>query len=93
MVLFVNPLTPKVKPWIIQSFLTFDSMDRILSVTIHCKAVEQYFTVVQFHSVVSHGHGAVRSERASCARLLFYFLVASLVMDCEQEVDKINYQP
>ena len=27
-VLFVNPLTPRVKPWVIQSFLTFDSMDR-----------------------------------------------------------------
>ena len=27
-VLFVNPLTPRVKPWMIQSFLTFDSMDR-----------------------------------------------------------------
>ena len=26
-VLFVNPLTPRVKPWVIQSFLTFDSMD------------------------------------------------------------------
>ena len=30
MVLFVNPLTPRVKPWVIQSFLTFDSMDRII---------------------------------------------------------------
>ena len=30
MVLFVNPLTPRVKPWVIQSFLTFDSMDRTL---------------------------------------------------------------
>ena len=28
-VLFVNLLTPRVKPWMIQSFLTFDSMDRI----------------------------------------------------------------
>ena len=25
-----NPLTPRVKPWAIQSFLTFDSMDRTL---------------------------------------------------------------
>ena len=47
-VLFVNPLTPRVKPWVIQSFLTFDSMDRTLSVTIHWKAVGQYFTVVLF---------------------------------------------
>ena len=27
-VLFVNPLTPRVKAWVIQSFLTFDSTDR-----------------------------------------------------------------
>ena len=30
-VLFVNPLTPRVKTWVIQSFLTFDSMDRTLT--------------------------------------------------------------
>ena len=48
MVLFVNPLTAKMRPWVIQSFLSFDSMDRTLSVTIHWKAVEQYFTVVLF---------------------------------------------
>ena len=30
MVLFVNPLTPRVKTWVIQSFLTFDSMDTML---------------------------------------------------------------
>ena len=29
-VLFVNSLTPRVKPWVMQSFLTFDSMDRTL---------------------------------------------------------------
>ena len=29
-VLFVYPLTPRVKPWVVQSFLTFDSMDRTL---------------------------------------------------------------
>ena len=67
-VLFVNPLTPKVKPWVTQSFLTFDSMDR----TIHCKAVGQYFTVMlfvfQFYRVwnfgifISFGLGTVRNE-------------------------------
>ena len=30
-VLFVNPLTPRVKPCVIQHFLTFDSMDRTLT--------------------------------------------------------------
>ena len=44
--LYLDPLTPRVKPWVIQSFLTFDSMNRTLSVTIHWKAVEHYFTVV-----------------------------------------------
>ena len=27
---FNNPLTPRVKPWVTQSFLSFDSMDRTL---------------------------------------------------------------
>ena len=36
MVLFVNPLTPRVKLWVIQSFLTFGSMDRTC-VNIHWK--------------------------------------------------------
>ena len=57
MVLFVNPLTPRVKPWVIKSFLSFDSMDR--SVTTLWKGVEQYFTVVlfvfQFYSVCNLG--------------------------------------
>ena len=39
-VLFVNPLTPRVKPWVIQSFLTFDSMDRTLKCDHLLKAVE-----------------------------------------------------
>ena len=30
-VLFVNPLTPRVKPLVIQSFLTFDSMNTNLT--------------------------------------------------------------
>ena len=30
MELLVNPLPPRVKPWVIQSFQTFDSMDRTL---------------------------------------------------------------
>ena len=28
--IYNNPLTSRVKPWVIQSFLTFDSMDRTL---------------------------------------------------------------
>ena len=59
-----------MKLWVIQNFLTFGSMD---SVTIHWKAVEQYFTVLlfvfQFYSVcnfrkfVNSGLGTIRSER------------------------------
>ena len=43
MVLFEG--TPRVKPWVIQTFLTFDYME---SVIIHWKTVEQYFTMVLF---------------------------------------------
>ena len=46
-VLFVNPLTPRMKPWVIQSFLTLNSMDRTLKCYhSHWKAVERYFTVM-----------------------------------------------
>ena len=31
MVLFVNPLTPRVTPYVIQSIVTLDSMDRTLN--------------------------------------------------------------
>ena len=44
----LNPLDLRVKPWVIQSFLTLDYVDRTLSETIRWKAVEQYFTVVLF---------------------------------------------
>ena len=38
-----NPLTPRVKTRVKQSFLTFDSMDKTpKSLAIHWKAVEQY---------------------------------------------------
>ena len=74
MVLFVSPLTPRVKPWVIQSFLTFKPMDRTLKCD-HWKAVMQYFTVVlfvfQFFQVlnvrkfIKFGLGTVRSERVN----------------------------
>ena len=48
-VLFVNPLTPRVKPWVMQSFLTFDSMDRTLKCDHSLESCGmQYFTVVLF---------------------------------------------
>ena len=63
-VLFVNHLNPRVKPWVIQSFLPFDSMGRILRVTIHWKAVEQYFTVVLF---VNHLNPRVKPWVIQCS--------------------------
>ena len=53
------------------------------SVTIHWKAVEQYFTVVQFYPVCNHGNfirfglGTVRSERVRANK-------NSSVMECFQ---------
>ena len=44
----LNPLTARVKPWLIESFLTFYSINRTRSMTIHWKAVEQYFTVMLY---------------------------------------------
>ena len=71
----LNPLTPRVKPWVTHSFLTFDSVDtEPLTVTIQWKAVEQYLTVVPFGiqaSVCCFGKfinfvlGTVRSERVN----------------------------
>ena len=68
-VLFVNPLTSRVKPLVIQSFLSFDTMDGTRR-----KAVEQYLIielfVFQFYPVscnfgkfINFVLGTVRSER------------------------------
>ena len=67
----LNLLTPRVKLWVIQGFLTFDSEH--LSMAIHWKAVEQYFAVVlfafQFYPIcnvgkcISFGLGTARGER------------------------------
>ena len=73
MVLFVNPLTPRVKPWVIQSFLTFDSMKRTLKCDHLLESFEQYFTVLlyvfQFYPVcnfgkfINFGLSTARNER------------------------------
>ena len=71
LVLFVNPLTPRVKPWVIQSFLTFDSMDRTLkcdhsmeSLLSSCSAVFffQFYQVFNFSKFISFGLCTVRSQ-------------------------------
>ena len=50
-VLFVNPLTPRVKPWVTQSFLTFEQnskvclfIGKLLSSTLQCCSL--FFTQV-----------------------------------------------
>ena len=57
MLLFVNPLTPRVKPWVIQSFLTFDPMDRTPKgdhslescwAVLYCGAVFQFSNLLIF---------------------------------------------
>ena len=65
----INPLTPTVKPWVIQSFLTLLTFDSIY---------EQYFTVLlfvfQFHAVgnfgtfINFGFGTVKSEMVNDTR-------------------------
>ena len=67
----MNSLNLRLNHWVMQSFLTLDSMDRTR--TIYWKAVEQYFTVklfvFQFYPVCDFGKfinlalGTIRSER------------------------------
>ena len=61
-----NPLTPRVKPWVIQSFLTFDSMDRTLKCDHslqRCWAV--LYPVCNFGKFINFGLGTVRNERVN----------------------------
>ena len=78
----VTPLTPRVKPCVIQSFLTFDSVDRTLKCyhLFHWKAVEQYFTVVlfvfqvcNFVKFINFGLGTVRSESQKVKQYYKFF--------------------
>ena len=81
---FFNPLTARVKPWVIQSSLTFEAF----GVTIHWKAVDQYFTVVlfvfQFYPVCNFGKfmnfelGTVRSDWSRQANLTVQLLKVSI---------------
>ena len=69
----LNPLTSRVKPWVIQGLITFDFVDRTLKCDHSLKAVEQYFTMVlfifqfypvcNFGQVINFGLGTVRNER------------------------------
>ena len=76
-VLFVNRLTPRQKPWVTQSFLTFDSMDRTLKCdhSLESFGFEQYFTVelfvfqfyplFNFRKFIDLGLGTAKSERVN----------------------------
>ena len=66
--LFVNPLTPRVKPWVIQSFLTFEPMYRTLKCDHSLDAVEQYFTVVLLVFQLNPVRNFGRDSCFSCAR-------------------------
>ena len=67
-VLFVNPLTPRVKPLVIQRFTTFDSMERIHSLVscfIYFAAVLfvfQFYPECNFGKFDNFGFGIIRSE-------------------------------
>ena len=73
----LNPLTPGVKSWVIQSFLTFDSMDRTLKcdhslescrAALYCGTVVfvfQFYPVCSFGKFINFALGTVRSERVN----------------------------
>ena len=75
MVLF-NPSTPRGKPWVIQSFLTFDPMDR----TVKCDhSLESCGAVLccgavccLCYPVCNFGLGTVRSEKGLSRRMNNY---------------------
>ena len=45
---YFNPLTLRVKPWMIQSFITFDSMDKNLKCHHSLKSVVLFFNFTHF---------------------------------------------
>ena len=78
--LFVNPLTSRVKPWVKQNFLTFDSVDRTLKcdhslescwAVLYCGAVFgfQFCPVCNFWKFVNFGFGSVRSEQVKVTNI------------------------
>ena len=75
-----NLLTPRTKPWLMQCFLTFYSMDR----TLHWKAVEQYFTVVQFvfqfYLVCNFELGTVWSKTYYCYQSALFHSSSGLAL-------------
>ena len=81
---FINTLTPRVKPWVIQSFLTFDSMDRTPKcdhslkscwAVVYCGAIcfFDYNLFYNFGEFIICGLVALRSERVHYDFILLYF--------------------
>ena len=67
-----TPLTPRVKPRVMQGFLTFNSMNRTFKcnhslesrgAVLYSGAVFQCYPVCNFGKFINFGYGTVRSER------------------------------
>ena len=62
---FVNPLTPRVKPWMIQSFLTFDL----------------FFNFCNIGKFINFGLAIVRSEMVMLHDILTHFTQRENITD------------
>ena len=67
MVLFLNPLTTRVKPWVIRNFLTSNSMDRTLSQSLHNKNTENDYDNKDFEAI-----GIIIVIKTGIFYLMFY---------------------
>ena len=66
-----NPVTPRVKPWVIQH-LTFDSIDRTLKCDHSYYDAVFFFNFPQFvilENLIIFGFGIIRSERVKTVHL------------------------
>ena len=101
-VLFVNPLTPRVKPWAIQSFLTFDSMDRTLNcdhsleicwAVLYCGVfvVVQFYPVckfwkITFSTLLKETKASLARRRSLCIEVIVAVSLLSLSMRCNNKL-------
>ena len=70
----------------IHSFLTFDFMDRTLSVTIYWKAVEQHFTAVVILDLILSGvKGLMWFNHEAHKNMMFVFLGQKLKEAAQQQ--------
>ena len=79
-----------MKSWVIQSFLTFDSMDRTLKCDHSLKAVGQYFAMVLLWCF---GLGNSRSKRVDDALLVLFLSLLQchqVAQHCQIPVEDCN---